>query len=329
MSERALRTYWLDREGSRVLIGPASLLVGRSADCDVIMADGRVSRHHALFRLTDDGVEVIPFGREPVMVNGEARVAPTALRAGDRVGCCEQEFTIAEATPSRAPEPDLLWGVERSRGALFRIAQSPFRVGGAASDHLIIVGWPETVLALHQVGNALTLEAAREGVRCGEAELSPGECVPVANGARIVHQETSLRVVALPADPSAVTASTGKNELPSRAELLFLPRGGRLTVRVGARDLPVYLPDRRCDLIACLLKPPAPFAPGDVVPDHVLLDQVWPNQPQGRVELNTLVFRTRKDLIKADIDGAVLLERQGGGVRMRLAPGAAVRVDAE
>ena len=63
-------TYWLDGEGAR-RGGPASVLVGRSPDCDVVIDDLRVSRHHALFRMTEDGVEVIPFGREPVTVNGE------------------------------------------------------------------------------------------------------------------------------------------------------------------------------------------------------------------------------------------------------------------
>jgi len=219
----------------------------------------------------------------------------------------------------------VLWGVERSPGALFRISQSPFRVGGAADAHLIIMGWPPTVLFLHRVGNGLSLEAAREGVHSGE-DLAPGECIHLATGARIAYGSQSLRVVALPRDPTKVTATSTRDDLPTEAELRFLPRGGRLTLRFGPREFSVYLADRRCDLVACLLQPPAPLAPGDVVPDEALIDRIWPQREQGRVELNTLIFRTRKDLIKAEIDGAALIERAGGGVRLRLAPGAAVDV---
>jgi len=81
------KTWWLESDGGRVVVGPASVLVGRNPDCDIMLPDARVSRHHALFRLTDDGVEVLPLGRQPVTVNGEERAAPTALRAGDRVDC--------------------------------------------------------------------------------------------------------------------------------------------------------------------------------------------------------------------------------------------------
>ncbi len=320
-------TYWLESDGGRVLIGPASVLVGRSPDCDIVIADPGVSRHHCLFRVTDEGTEVMPFGRQPVSVNGVARTVPTALTAGDRVGCAGLTFVIVQTSPVQAPESDVLWGIERTPGSLFRLAQSPFRVGGADDDHLLMVGWPPTVLVLHCVGNELTLEAVREGVTV-KSRLEPGECVPLRSGARIAYGTQSLRAMALPRDPSKVTESTPQQVAPTQAELRFLPRGGRLTVGYGARTLSVYLADRRCDLVACLLQPPQPFAPGEVVPDEVLSERIWPQQSQGRVELNTLVYRVRKDLIKAGIDGAALIERVGGGVRFCLASGAAVSVSA-
>lgn len=318
-------TYWLESEGGRVFIGPGSVLVGRSHDCDIVVADPRASRHHALFRATDEGVEVLPFGRQPVSVNGTERVTPTPLGAGDRVTFVGLAFVIVQARPSEAPEPDVLWGVERAPGALFRVAHSPFRVGGAADDHLIVVGWPPTVFALHLVGDHLDLEALRPGVTV-RAALDVGECVQLQSGSRVSFNGQSVRVVALPRDPTKVTDTSARELEPTGAELQFLPRGGRLTVRYGPRSLTVYLSDRRCDLVACLLQPPHPFKPGDVVPDEVLIDRVWPQQGGGRVELNTLVFRARKDLIKAGIDGAALVSREGGGVRFCLAHGARVTV---
>lgn len=317
--------YWLESEGGRVAIGPASVLVGRNPDCDLVIPDPRVSRHHALFRLTDDGVEVLPVGRQPLEVNGEAKAAATALRAGDRVECLGRTFTIVETSPSRPPDADVFWAVESGPGALFRVTQSPFRIGGSVDDHLIFPGWPPAVLLLHRVGNGLSLEALREGVTC-RSPLAPGECVHLDAGARFAFGAQSLRVVALPRDPTKVTEGSTRDDLPTAAELRFMPKGGRLTLTFGARTFSVYLPDRRCDLVACLLQPPPPFAPGDAVPDEALIERVWPQRDQGRIELNTLVFRARKDLIKAEIDGAALIAREGGGVCLRLAPGATVRV---
>ncbi|MFO0608773.1 MAG: FHA domain-containing protein [Polyangiales bacterium] len=324
MTATTSKTYWIERDGGRVAIGHASLLLGRGADCDIVLSDERVSRHHALFRLVDEGVEVIPFGRQPLTLNGAVMSAPATLRGGDRVACFDQVFEVVEA-PSLSAEADVLWGIERSPGSLFRVSQSPFRVGGSTDDHLHIVGWPATVLALHRVGASLSLEARREGVFCG-AELAPGECVRIKSGARVSHAGQLIRVLALPVDPSRVTAATVSDDLPTAAELRFLPRGGRLTLRLGGRERSVYLPDRRCDLIACLLQPPAPLAPGDLVPDDVVIGRVWAARTQTKVELNTVLFRARQDLIKADIDGTALIARQGGSVRFNLAPGATVKV---
>lgn len=325
MSDPSRPMYWLESDGGRVLIGPESVLVGRGPNCDIVIADPRASRHHALFRLTDDGVEALPFGRLPLTVNGEERFAATALQVGDRIGCVDVTFVLVQVRPSQAPDPDVLWGVERAAGTLFRVSSSPFRVGGGSDDHLIVVSWPPTVLALNLVGNDLTLETMREGVSMGAA-LELGECVHVRPGARVTYRNDSLRLVALPRDPQKVTDDVNRHVAPSGAELCFFPRGGRLTVRYGDRVLSVYLADRRCDLVASLLQPPTPYAPGEVIPDDSLLDRIWPQQNQGRVDLNTLVFRVRKDLVKAGIDGPALIERIGGGVRFCLAPGAAVSV---
>lgn len=58
----------------------------------------------------------------------------------------------------------------------------------------------------------------------------------------------------------------------------------------------------------------------------MLLPRVWPDGKAGRVELNTLLFRTRKDLVRADVDGAALLERLDNSTRIRLAHGADVAI---
>jgi hypothetical protein len=46
----------------------------------------------------------------------------------------------------------------------------------------------------------------------------------------------------------------------------------------------------------------------------------------SRTDLNTLVFRLRKDLLKAGIDGTRVIEREAGGVCVRLDPETLVEV---
>jgi hypothetical protein len=95
--------------------------------------------------------------------------------------------------------------------------------------------------------------------------------------------------------------------------LAFLARGGRLTFDWRGCPRDVYLPERRCDLVAALLQPPAPFAAGDFVPDDVLLPMVWPGRVMSRVDLNTVLHRARQDLARAVVDGGALLARAEGG----------------
>ena len=91
----------------------------------------------------------------------------------------------------------------------------------------------------------------------------------------------------------------------------------------------VYLPERRCDLVATLLQPPPPFAPGEFVSDEVILPRIWPGRSMTRVDLNVLIHRARHDLVRAELDGAALLDRAEGGnaTRFRIARGARISVD--
>lgn len=161
-----------------------------------------------------------------------------------------------------------------------------------------------------------------------------GEPVPhernLTGGDRIELPGLTLEVVS--ADPPGLNATEShpawlEND-PSEVHLEFLTRGGRLTV--GCRGVPrvVYLPGRRCDLVAALLKPPPPFAPGEFIPDEVILPRIWPGRSMSRVNLNVLIHRARHDLVRAAINGAALLDRAVGGsaTRFRMARGAQVTV---
>jgi hypothetical protein len=318
--------YWLDGADGRVLLRRGSLLIGRSPDCDVVIPDATVSRHHALLRVTDGGVDLVPLGRTPVQVNGSPCGAMTPLREGDEVSVCGHTFRLVVTAAPPGPEPEVAWAITRSGATHHRVKDGPFTVGGAADDDLFIEGWVPAALTFTVVQRSLVLEASVAGVRCGHA-LEEGEVVTVLPGARITLGDQELRALALGTDLQPATAPLATPQLPGRATLLFHPKGGRLTLGFGAREHTAWLAERRCDLVAALLKPHGAYAPGDVFPDEVLFRRVWPGGEPGRTELNTLVFRARKDLVKAGLDGGTLIERQPGGVCFRLAARAHVRVD--
>jgi len=84
-------------EGRRMVVGRSGATIGRSRDCDVVLADGNVSRRHAEVLPTEDGWSVNDLGStNGVLVNGRRISAATRLEAGDRIelGTSELRFEL-------------------------------------------------------------------------------------------------------------------------------------------------------------------------------------------------------------------------------------------
>ncbi|MFO0627464.1 MAG: FHA domain-containing protein [Polyangiales bacterium] len=319
--------YWLDTGDGRVPIRTGALLIGRSPDCEIVIPDARVSRHQLLVRATEGGVELVLLGRATVTVDGAPVSSHATLASGALISLCGRQFRVVTTPLAPDAAPVVEWALEMRDAPLHRVSRSPYTVGGGADDDLHLPGWPPALLCFRVVQRALVLEVSQPDVHCG-SPLQEGEIVTLRAGMKVKYRDRSLRVLPVPREADALTTPEAGEELPRRVLLEFLPRGGRVTVGYGGWARTVWLADRRCDLIATLLAPPAPYLPGDAVPDDLLLPRIWPGGTQGRVELNTLVFRTRKDLVRADLDGGTLLHRAEGTVRFCLTEGAEVVVRA-
>lgn len=309
----------------RVSLRGGSALVGRNADCDVVLTGDTVSRHHALFRVVGEGVEVIPLGRLGLAVNGAHCAEPRLLREGDVVSVARHQLVL-RGEEVAGEGPAVHWFVEQEPGALVRIGAELTAVGGGPEDRLSIAAWEPFVMALHLVGERLVLEARTAGIRVGRV-LDVGDLLTLQSGDRVEHRGASFRAIALPADPSKPTGVPVFDEPPSAVTLTLLPRGGRLTVVTGTRVCSAWLSERRCELLALLVRPPSPFAPGEMIPDAEIADRLWPGADSGRLEINTLVCRVRKDLEHARIDSVVLIERRAGALRLVLAAGATATLE--
>jgi hypothetical protein len=72
-------------DGKRTVLSGSRVVLGRSRDCDVVVDDPNVSRHHAELRKTDDGWSVADLGStNGVKVNGH-KVPEAALAPGDEI----------------------------------------------------------------------------------------------------------------------------------------------------------------------------------------------------------------------------------------------------
>jgi Protein of unknown function (DUF3662)/Inner membrane component of T3SS, cytoplasmic domain len=84
-------------EGKRMVVGTTGAVIGRSRDCDIVLADGNVSRRHAEIRPSAGGWAVNDLGStNGVLVNGRRIEGSVALGPGDRInlGTTELRFEL-------------------------------------------------------------------------------------------------------------------------------------------------------------------------------------------------------------------------------------------
>jgi hypothetical protein len=92
--ERA-KTALLVTDGKRLVVGAAGATLGRSRDCDIVLADGNVSRRHAEVRPRGEGWMIADLGStNGVTVNGARIEQAQLLRGGDRIEIGTTQLTF-------------------------------------------------------------------------------------------------------------------------------------------------------------------------------------------------------------------------------------------
>jgi len=88
--------------GRRWAIDRSVITIGRSEDCDVIIPDRQVSRHHATIHRQDDAWVLTDLGsKNGTFLNGQPVLQPVQLQDGDEIQvalCCRLLFVDTEAT---------------------------------------------------------------------------------------------------------------------------------------------------------------------------------------------------------------------------------------
>lgn len=323
--------WWLELpDGTRRRVGSAGLLIGRSPDCDLVLHDHHASRRHAIVHLTADGAALVSLGRDA------EREGSAELSDGMRLSFPGLEVTVRVSKSAGESEPS--WVLRHHGGGIFGVSERGLSVGNGPEDDLHIAGCAPRSAVFRAAGGQLLLEAGVElGVsshKGGLVRLKAGSSHRLSRG-NVVHLGPA-KISVIVGGATHLETTVGRGAAAARdmtqgpsVRLQFLPRGGRLFVVLGGEETAVYLPGRRCDLAACLLQPPAPYAPGDPIPDEVLTPRVWPGGTPTRSAVGVLLHRLRNDLVEAGLDGTALVERAegGGATRFAVPAGASVTVE--
>jgi hypothetical protein len=105
--ERAARSYALRFGMREIRLKSRITTAGRSATADIPLVGELVSRRHATFSLTDDGVDVSDHGsRNGVFVNGERITSAYPLKSGDVIAIGDDSFTLIEVDDLSGRRPD-------------------------------------------------------------------------------------------------------------------------------------------------------------------------------------------------------------------------------
>jgi hypothetical protein len=324
--KEALPAAWLvGGDGTRRRIGDSALLLGRDPSCDLVLSDKRASGRQALLRSTAAGLELHPLGRNPTEVNGVVMDRMHLLASGDVIEVPGGRFQVEVEQDRRSDEVWLL----RVGGASHRIPSRALTVGCAPHDDLVVPDLPPGALTFFRAGDGLLLEVTEEGFTLDGEPLEPDEVHPVGPNRTLAWGPVHMQV---DTGSSVSTPTTHLNQMPilRRLSFQYLPTGGRLTVDLTTQVIEVGLSELRCRLVVALMQPPDPYEPGEIVPDELILSMVWPRQPErSHYDINTLVHRLRKDMLKAGLDPTQLIERArgGGGARLRITEECVVEVE--
>ena len=296
----------------------------------MVLREPKASRQHALVHVTSAGPRLVAMGRAPTRVSG-TEVDSVTLSSGDRIEVPGLEMKV-ESEGAESDEQEPAWIMRVIGGSMFGVGESPLTLGGGAADDVRFDDLPPAALCFQSAQDRLFVELGMEAVvGRNPRPHRAGEVLPLSTGTVIVVGGHRLQVLTSGRVHTEATLGPDAQLGPGVAteiHLQRLPKGARLHVELGGERYSAYLGDECRELVACLGDPPVPQRPGDLVSDRVVLERIWPAEDKTRGDLNLLLHHLRRDLVRAGLDGDVLVGRApgGGGTRLNVTARTVVRV---
>jgi len=319
---------WLHRAGEESIAIPSrGLVLGRRPDCDIVLASGRASQVQAMLTPTLEGLELLSLGRNPTRVDGEEVKVRTLLEDNATVQVPGTSFTV-ELAP-RSAWSRAVWSVVPPSGHAYSLRRLPFRIGGSATDHLRLLGWPDGAVELLAADGGVAIEFHADG-RLNDSQMAQGAVEMMRDDDHIEFAGTAVQARSTAGKPRATTVLLGQDGV-RELTFTFLPTGARLDIQFAGEDQvrQVVLSELRARFVGALLQPPRGYTAGDLIPDDVLIPAIWSaNSQRTRVDVNVLIYRTRRFLLKNGINPDRLFARArlGGSTRVLLLPGSKATV---
>lgn len=220
--------YWLEHAGHAFELRQGPIVIGRSADCNLVVDDALVSRRHAQLRVEGGRVYVEDLdSANGVLVNDERIDGRCELEPGDRVGIGKQQMVI-------------------------RVRGLPPRAGGESRR-----AWDQTISAIDTdevMDHTPTVTHVERGRHAEETlDLISGVVDKVLALGRVDEAE---RVLTMRLQALLVAAQAGRTISASSAE-----RGVHYAVKLAAATSKGGWVDYVFQLYGCLARP----LPGEIV----------------------------------------------------------------
>jgi len=110
--------FWLEVEGRRFPIEGEKTTVGRDPYCDIVVSAESVSRKHAVFHMTPEGLFLEDLGaKNGTFVNGKRLSGQTQLALGDLLGLGKVAMQLVAIEPAPRPRAHPTMGLSREMAA--------------------------------------------------------------------------------------------------------------------------------------------------------------------------------------------------------------------
>lgn len=307
--------YQLERpSGLRLNIPPAGLAIGRHFTCNIVLSDSRAGRLHALVRPDDMGLKLFVTGSNPVLLGSTLVDRWASISPGATLQFPGETITVHGAA---TPTASSVWFFARDEEAS-RTSKSSFTVGGDPLNDLVVPGWPAGAVRFAVRQGALLANFAT-AARVGRTEVAPGVMTAIEPGQSITINATAVSVFREVHGETSATVAWLREPPPTRIELDTMRSGARLTLKYPDLTLVLSVPELAARLLLVLLRPPPGFQPGDLIPDNLVMDQVWPHSPRrDAAHLERLLARVRQELSDRGVNPLRLLGRQPSAGALRV-----------
>jgi hypothetical protein len=311
-------------QGAALRVGGLGLVIGRAPTCDLVLGEPEVSRRHVLLQFGLRGqLDIVPFPGAPTTVNGIAIATPVTANDGDVLafpGGASVCLALRDGELGTTAGHAWLLGVHGRRIGLRRADL----VLGGGDDDVMVELWPAAAALVTWRDDRPSLVPRIDGITRAGIALVRDVAVALAPGDLLVHGACTIEVILETVDPAPT--ARGAVRITAIALEMF-PTGGIITITTTHGEHRALLAERRFALACALLAPPAPYTPGEFVPDETIIERVWPpGSSADRGDLNQLVFRLRADLKAAGLAGLELIERYAKGGAARALVGATTSI---